>query len=365
MLKYFNVYRIILKTFGFKARPLATFWLIQLRHAISAATRGLDHLLYPGFRGRPLDRPVFIIGNPRSGTTFVHRFLLTTEQFCAFSLFEMLLPAITARKIFGGLVDRFAPVSPARYHSSDAHETSLRDVETDDVLEFFHFIDGGFLWSYFLAWEDVWGSELCQRYFDLERQTPRQQARLFRYLEACWRRNLHHKNRDRIIAKSSIFTMRVPTLLQRYPDCKLIYIARDPVSTIPSGLSLLTGVLEQSYDIFNATREEDRARYLENLYQASCQVYRAFDEVRDSIPERNLRIVTYPRLMTDLESVMQELVEFLEIEPEPGFARRVREQAEKQRSRESGHEYSLEKFGLDEERIRKDLAFVYDKYDVG
>lgn len=364
MLKYFNVYRIILKTFGFKARPLATFWLIQLRHAISATTRGLDHLLHPGFRKQPIDRPVFILGNPRSGTTFVHRFLLNTDQFCAFSLWEMLLPAITGRKLFGRLIDRLAPVSPARYHSSEAHETSLRDVETDDVLEFFHFIDGGFLWSYFFAWEDSWGSELCQSYFDLDNQSPARTERLFRYLEACWRRNMHAKGKQRLIAKSSISTLRVRTLLERYPDAKLIYIARDPVSTIPSGLSLLTGVLDQSYDIFNATRDEDRARYLENLYQASCQVYRAFDEVRESIPEKNLLIVPYPRLMTDLEQVMQELVEFTEVEPAPGFSDQVKAQAEKQRGRKSGHKYSLEKFGLDEERIRKDLAFVYDKYDV-
>ncbi len=153
-------------------------------------------------------------------------------------------------------------------------------------------------------------------------------------------------------------------LLERYPDAKLIYIARDPVSTIPSGMSLLTGVLDQSYDIFNSTRDEDRARYLENLYQGSCEMYRAFDKVRDEIPEENLRIVEYPRLMGDLENVMQELVEFTGVEPAPGFAEQVKAQAEKQRSRKSGHKYSLEKFGLDEQRIRKDLAFVYDKYDV-
>jgi len=43
-------------------------------------------------------------------------------------------------------------------HSSEAHETSLRDVETDDAMAFIHFVDGGFLCSYFLAWGDVWVS---------------------------------------------------------------------------------------------------------------------------------------------------------------------------------------------------------------
>ena len=158
MMKYLNLYRIILKTFGFKLRPLGTFGLLQLHRLINGSTRALDHLLYPGFRETPIDRQVFVIGNPRGGTTFVHRFLLNTEQLCAFELWEMLLPAISARKAFGRMIDRFAPLSPARYHSGEAHGTSLRDVETDDAMAFFHFVDGGFLWSYFLAWDDVWAA---------------------------------------------------------------------------------------------------------------------------------------------------------------------------------------------------------------
>ena len=361
--KYLDLYRTILRTFGFRLRPVGTFGLIQLRHLISGTTRLIDEVAAPEYRRQPLDRPVFILGNPRSGTTFVHRFLLNTEQLCAFELWEMLFPAITARKMLGGMVDRLAPVSPARYHSSDAHETSLRDVETDDVLEFFRFIDGGFLWSYFWAWEDTWGSELSRKYFELEEQPPAETERLFSYLESCWKRNMQYKKRERIIVKSSIMTMRVPTLLKRYPDCKLIYLSRDPIQTIPSGMSLLTGVLEQSYDLFHATSDEKRARYLENLYQGSLQVYRSFEKFRQAgiIPEKNLRIVRYEDLMTNLNDVMSDLVEFLELSPTEEFWDKVRKQDAKQKERKSSHAYSLEKFGLDEERIRKDLAFYYEQ----
>ena len=366
MMKYLNLYRIILKTFGFKLRPLGTFGLLQFHRLINGSTRALDHLLYPDFRETPIDRPVFVIGNPRGGTTFVHRFLLNTEQLCAFELWEMLLPAISARKAFGRMIDRFAPLSPARYHSSEAHETSLRDVETDDAMAFFHFLDGGFLWSYFLAWDDVWGSDKCMTFFDLERESEAKKDRLFRYLEGCWRRNMHFKNKSRFIVKSSTFTLRVETLVKRYPDCKLIYVIRDPVETIPSGMSLLTGVLEQSYDVFNATDPQKRERYLENLYQASCHLYRSFYELRkrNAIPPENLMILTYPRLMTDFEETMSEIVEFLEITPGPSFSRTVIEQAEKQRDYKSSHAYSLEKWGLTEDRIRNDLAYIYEEYGL-
>ena len=366
MMKFLNLYRIILKTFGFKLRPLGTFLLLQVHRAINATTRALDHVLFPAFRRRRLDRPIFILGNPRGGTTFVHRFLLNTDRLCAFELWEMLFPAITARRIFRGIIHKFAPFSPARYHSAEAHETSLRDVETDDAMSFFHFVDGGFLWSYFLAWEDTWGSEQSRRYFDLDHEPPAEQEKQFRYLEGCWRRNLEAKQKSRIIVKSSIFTLRVESLLRRYPDCRIIYVVRDPLETIPSGMSLLTGVLEKSYDVFHATRPADRARYLENLYQGSCYMYRKFYETKKAglIPAANFQVVSYPELMSNFEDTMQRLVKFLELDPAPEFWDKVREQAQKQQKYQSKHAYSLEKFGLNEARIREDLKFVYEEYHL-
>ena len=248
MLRYLRLYRTILRTFGFRLRPVGTFGLLQLHRLLNDTTRGVDHLLYPAIRSKQIRRPLFILGNPRGGTTFMHRFLLHTDQLCAFELWEMLLPAVCARRLLGSMVQYLAPLSPARYHSSEAHETSLRDVETDDAMAFFHFVDYGFLWAYFLAWEDRFGSELCRRHLDLGHD-PARQERYFRYLEACWRRNMVAKGVDRVAVKSSMLTAHAADLVARYPDCRILYLVRDPVQAIPSGMSLLTGVLELDADL--------------------------------------------------------------------------------------------------------------------
>jgi hypothetical protein len=365
MLKYLKLYGTILRTFGFRLRPIATFFLKGLHGLFTWKTRAADHLFFPAVRRARIDRPIFILGNPRSGTTFMHRFLLRTGVPCAFELWEMVFPAITARKMLNRMVDRLAPFSPGRYHSADAHEAGLRDVETDDAMVFLHMVEGGFLWSYFLAWEDTWGSDLCRRYFFErgERALPRQD-RMFRFLEACWKRNLVYKQRSRIVAKSSLFSLRPEELVRRYPDCRIIYMVRDPLEAIPSGASLLTGVLSRSYDVFKATSLDRRARWLENLYQASCRMYGAFHEAwtGGAIPEQNLRIVTYPQIMQDLSRTMTDLLPFLEIAPVPEFAAELARQDEIQRTRKSPHEYNLAKFGLDAARIRKDLDYVYGEY---
>ena len=97
MSHYLRLYRVINKTFGVRFRPLGTFVMLQLRQAISATTLGLDNVFYRRYRKQPIDRPIFIVGNPRSGTTFLHRLLLGAGGMAAFELWEMLFPAITAR----------------------------------------------------------------------------------------------------------------------------------------------------------------------------------------------------------------------------------------------------------------------------
>ena len=77
---YLRVYKVLGQTFGLWFRPLGAFLLLQLRQVISAITLGLDHVFYPRHRKQAIDRPIFIIGNPRSGTTFLHRLLTRSRR---------------------------------------------------------------------------------------------------------------------------------------------------------------------------------------------------------------------------------------------------------------------------------------------
>lgn len=366
MRHYLSVYQVISKTFGLRLRPLGTFLVLQLRQAISAATLGLDRVIYRRYREQPIDRPVFIIGNPRSGTTFLHRLLLGAGDLAAFELWEMLFPAISARKLLGRIVPRLDRLSPARYHPSDVHDTSLRGIETDDVAWFFRTLDGPFAWAYFLAWQDTYGSELSRREFGIDGVTAKERERFFRYYEECWRRNLTYKRCNRILAKSSMLTFRLDEVLERYPDCKLVYIIRDPVEVIPSGMSLLAGVLENGYDVWNRTEKEDQERWIENLYQASCDMLESFYKAQSAglIPDKNLCVVKYSDLIENLEPTIERILDFIEVEPSEAFREEVRAQAERQRSYTSRHKHAPDRFGLSAERIQKDLRFVYEAYGL-
>ena len=139
-----------------------------------------------------------------------------------------------------------------------------------------------------------------------------------------------------------MLTMRLDAVLRRYPDCKLVYVIRDPVEVIPSGMSLLASVLENGYDVWNRTKEEDQRRWLEDLYQASCDMLRYFYEAQSAgkIPERNLCVVRYEDLINDLEPTMERILDFIEIKPTEAFVEEVRAQAGRQRCYTSSHEHS-------------------------
>jgi hypothetical protein len=93
---------------------------------------------------------------------------------------------------------------------------------------------------------------------------------------------------------------------------------------------------------------------------------RGFHEAQSAgfIPERNLCVVRYEDLLQNLETTMERILDFIEIEPPAAFLEEVRAQAERQRSYTSRHEHSPDQFGLDPERIRTDLAFVYDAFGL-
>lgn len=334
--------------------------LVQLRCFV-ALTWWLDRILYRDLGRKTIDRPIFIIGNPRSGTTFLHRFLAEQGDVVGFRVYEMLIPSLTGRRIVEPLLPLLAAINPGKHHSAVAHETSIDALETDDAAIFLRFLDGVFLYGYFLCWDDPDPSYMFEQ---LEPDSP-QTARDLEFYEQCLERNLLRTGKSRVLGKLFTFPPRLDDVLRKFPDAKLIYLIRDPTETLPSGLSLVTGVQEQAFGI-SRLPEPTRARFIERLAGGlSLLLTRFAAQYREgTIPEENLLIVRYVDLLADFEATMTRVLEFAELDADDGFRRRIREVAEQQRGRVSKHEYSLAQYGLDAQRIVDDLADVYRTFDL-
>ena len=146
-------------------------------------------------------------------------------------------------------------------------------------------------------------------------------------------------------------------------NSKILYVIRDPLSVIPSGLSLITGVLDKRFGFWNLPIEK-RQRYINRLYKGVIYLLLRFqkDWINGRIDKSRVFIVHYDRIMTDFENLMYEVLEFIDHEPSENLKKNILETAEKQRNFQSSHEYDLEKFGLNAEQIKSDCAPIYKTF---
>jgi hypothetical protein len=61
----------------------------------------LDDIFFPGHKTQPVEKPLFILGNLRSGSTFLHRLLSRDSQtFTSLTIWDIYLtPSVTQKKI--------------------------------------------------------------------------------------------------------------------------------------------------------------------------------------------------------------------------------------------------------------------------
>jgi omega-hydroxy-beta-dihydromenaquinone-9 sulfotransferase len=351
------VYRVLRRTFGVRVAPLFIAALICIVRMVVTIGMALDNLLFAKLRRTRASRPIVLVGNPRTGTTFLQRFLADEGFGAGMDLFLMLYPSLLLQKFLRPLLPLLEKVSPAKFHSTEAHQTSLSSVETDDVAVLFRYLDGFFLYGFFLSFEEQ--DQLP--YFDPQvRDTT---GRDFDWLETLWRRSLVLHGADRNIAKVFSLAVRLPQFMRRFPEAQILYMARDPLSIIPSAMSLVIGVLDRAFGFWSLPPGV-RSRWLERMYKAWVLLLQKFyeDWTSGAIDKSRVFIVRYDRMMTDFEGLMDEMCPFLGHPMTPALRETIAKQGEKQRKYESEHKYNLDKFGLDEAKIRRDCAFFYETF---
>ena len=351
--RFFRIYLIIGKTFNIWFSTIPVAIMILLLRIIIAIGMLVDKFLFWSLK-RPLKNPIIIVGNPRSGTTFLHRFLIHHNVGVGSELWQLLYPSITIQKLIKPLLPYLERMSPAKYHSTEAHKTSLDSVETDDVSLLFRYLDGFFLYGFFLTFDE---EDLFKWVDPKLRDTS---SRDFRWLQEMWSRNTISNRSDRYIGKLFSLSSNLPAFQKFFPDSKILYLIRDPLSVIPSGLSLVTGVLDKRFN-FWSLKKEIRDRFILRLYKALVELLNRFhdDWVKGKIEKEKVMIIKYDLMMSDFELVMRKIITFTETENNDDLTAAIKKIARSQQNYKSKHNYDLKKFGLTEEKVKKDCENIY------
>ena len=359
-MKYLRILYRLFATFGFRAIYLILPIYRFFYSGFTSLTLAADRLFFREYAKKTLHKPVFIIGHPRSGTTFLHRFMAEhCHDLEANEMWKMLFPSLTARKFARMWIVRNKDKTPAIY-DPNIHKTSLASPETDDAAIFLRFFDGLFYWIYFEAWRKITPRQVEEKLKKLSGEQV-----FLDYLKQSHRRNVLYPGGRRMLSKSFSFMADFEQLHRNFPNGKFIFLMRDPKSAIPSSMSLVESVQSKLHH-FDKPLAEKKSIYFGNLYAASQAFYKSMHQtlLNPNVPKEQILLVTYSQLKNDFGNTMRRIIGFCELQQSPDLEQALEAQLAKQTDYKSKHSYDLKKFGITAEQIERDFGYIYDNYDL-
>ncbi|MEA3407801.1 MAG: sulfotransferase [Chloroflexota bacterium] len=325
----------------------------------------LDEIFFKGYRSQRIRQPVFIVGNPRSGTTFLQRLLAKDRRnFACMDMWEILFaPAISLRKLvwllstwdrrLGGPLCNCLSRWERRWQKENAmHDIALRKPEEDQYL-LTH------IWSTLAIWQISGILEEAGAYTHFDQAVSEaEKKRIMAFYERCIKRHLYaHDAADKhYLSKNPSSSPRIQTLYQFFPDAKIIYLVRNPLDVIPSYISLL----DATWRLLGDPTEEYGCR--DYVLEMTQHWYRyPLSQLRTARRESYV-IVKFDDLVHNARQTVEEIYARFGFELGPAFARVLRAETEKARRYNSGHKYSLQEVGLSREQIVSDYEDIFERF---
>ncbi|HSM06246.1 MAG TPA: sulfotransferase [Longimicrobiales bacterium] len=343
------------------ALVLPPFVVLQLIHWVAFR---LDDLLFPGYRDVAVEEPLFVVGLPRSGTTFLHRVLaLDEERFTTLRLWELLLaPAVVERKAARalGAVDRALGRPFGRLlewvegrvlsFMDDVHPTALSHPE-EDYLFLLPAFAAFILVLAFPGHPRLWAVARL----DLQEDGFRRE--LVAFYGRCLQRHLYVVGTDkRVLSKNPSFTPFLSTLAEAFPDARFIGCVRDPCPAVASQLSSL----EAGAAFFGWSVAEPRWR--DPIVEMLAFYGERLVAVLPALPEARHAWAPLGRVSGDVEAEVGRVYARFGWTPSEAFGARLAEAGRRSRRYVSRHEHRLGDYGLVEADVRARFAALVDRF---
>jgi hypothetical protein len=329
-------------------------------------TRWLDDLFWPEIADQKVERPVFIFGNARSGTTLLHRLMsLDEDHFTSMKLYQSIFCRVSVFRSIAALerLDRRVPGRPLRrlvdfvngkvFQTWDGvHAMGLDEAEEDEAIFALTLMTPAvaLLLPHLQEMPGV-------RSFD---DLPAEERRLFMdHYEDCLKRHVYASGGERtFLNKNALFAPRVRSMIGRFPDARFIYLVRHPFEAIPSFLDMFHSKWLTHSPEFDANSPEACA-----LADLAIDYYRYALQCRKFIPEDQFIAIRYDDLVEDPGEVVNVVYRHFDLEMSPSCRARLDEALHATCSYSSSHSYSLEQFGLSERAIYAELKDIFTEFD--
>ena len=329
------------------------FILLQLLHWLCFL---IDEIVFFKYRIVKVRNPLFIVGVPRSGTTFLQRTMEKESLYTTTRAWECLFaPSITQRyfiKFIGLLFKPFRRVGtlisvPFLKKMESIHELGLSEAE-EDFLLLFPVFSCFILIAFFPHADGLW--KLA--YFD-EKMSERHKKIIMNYYFRCVQKHLYfHKDAERYLSKNPSFSSMVKSLNARFQDADFVACFRTPLATVPSQLSSL----RPSMKMVGSDRFSDsfKANIMSMLHHYYSHLLGSLSAVDPEIP-----FIEMNELNENLMEVMERIYKYTDISMSQEVYEELLISAEKSSKYKSKHKYNLEEFNLNEGIIQNRFSDIW------
>lgn len=278
-----------------------------------------DEVLFPGYRKLEINKAAFIIGIPRSATTYLFNVLYQDQQnFHGFKLWELVFaPSICQKYFFLSIrgIDRkigcpvyrltllFDKVLFGKF--VNIHDIGITKPEEDEVLFLYNFSSLFF----FYFWPEL---KILDNlfYHDLRLPDAVRRRNINFYYRCVQRHNyvFDRHNTKYFLSKNPTFIPRMASIAEKFTNARIIYPLRTPYGTIPSTISLNARILSNfcklpvKYPFISETRD-----FVLEWYVIAER------KLNETAGERYIK-VNYDQIAEDPEGLLSDLYAFLELD---------------------------------------------------
>ena len=313
--------------------------------------QALDYILFPGFWRQEVKQPVFILSNPRSGSTFLHRMLEKDEQFTYLSLWQSLFNSITIYKLvglitridknigdpIGWLVDR---LDGHFFKGWDGlHKAGLRYSEEDEFLFVSSFLAPGLI-LFFPYLHEV--SEI----FSIDKLPEKARKKIARNFRLSVQRHVYATGNKVFLAKNAVAGGRLGIYHDAFPDMRAIYIHSDIIKSVASSLS-----------VFSKPWSFHSPNIYQNKYESFSVVemvrtnYQGIINYQSQFHKKNVFDIEYADLVSNPEATVRSIYQHFDMSISPEYEAKLIKDCIAAKSYKSSHSYSIEDYGFNNEEI--------------
>jgi hypothetical protein len=297
----------------------------------------VDEIVFSRYNKQQISRPVFIVSQPRSGSTFLHRTMsVDTKHFAAVRHIEWRFPFIVVQRFLTatGLMKRITqrsywPKNAAGQLAGRMHKNVLGDFEEDGIFFEERFLHHGFVSLRFPYVR-------LQHYFDGFGKLPeRARNRMLRVHGKVIKKMLYLRGGQKsFLSKEALETELGAYFARLYPDAVFISILRDSNGFLNSCLQLMrrSTLAKTGIDPINLNGWHSG---ITRALRTHCRKQLSFFE--DIGEERQIRL-PYDEFVSDIASTLQYVYARLGLEVSDAQLRHLENLQDRQRRRKRGYE---------------------------